>query len=162
MRAKYSDLEYTHPNGEVTKYELEMAGRNDIAPSVVVLRNREEQSHPVQFMELPVAKGLASASGLRVDQIKIFSERDSINGQEKYELVTFEMRGRDAEKNPIYAQNRSDVHTKRFTGEEVERYLQEADQGKPATQAPVKDQYNALAADMVSIYDGFRVSALPQ
>lgn len=142
MRAKYSDLEFKHADGEIAKYELEMAGQNDIDPSVVVLRNREEQNRSVQFLELPVAQALSAASGLRVDQISIFSERDSFNGQEKYELVKFEMRGRDAEKNPLYAQTRSDIDTKKFTGEEVERYLQRADQGKTAAQETVQDPYD--------------------
>jgi hypothetical protein len=147
MRTTHENLTYRHPDGAETKYEIEMAGKNELSTEVVVLRNTREQDRPVQSVELPVAMGLASATGQRPDRISIFSQRIYGDGQERYELVTFAERGKDQHKNPIYAQDRSEVHTKRFTKEEVEAYLQRAD--KKQSVEPQKDQYN-LAEERIN------------
>jgi hypothetical protein len=96
-----------------------MAGYDMSKPTTIVLENSNKNTGPpVQFIERPVAEGIAKAAEMPITSIGIFSKRD--NG--RYDLVRFEERTRDPQTNePVYAQQRD--HGSLFTKDEVEKYV---------------------------------------
>lgn len=101
MREKHDNLFFTHPNGQVTHYNLELALNENKSPEVVVLRHSELNKGPsIKSIELEVAMGV---SGDGKTPHAIYSEREP----GRYKPVAFEYRGKDPNDEPMFVKDYS-------------------------------------------------------
>jgi len=118
-RVTYEDVPFDHDNGQVTHYNVTMAGYDMSKPTTIVLENSaKNEGPPVQFIERPVAEGISKSAEIPITSIGVFSERD----HGRYDLIRFEERTRDPQTNePVYAQRRD--HGDLFTKDQVEKHV---------------------------------------